>query len=303
MTRYLALARQLGAEVISTPGTDIGEALLRIAREHNVTQIVIGKPLGSRWTSFLKRDPLRWLMRNSGNIDIHMIPAEESVQPRRETIEERLARAPWRDFGVALVIAAVVTALVLIDLRLHWLLGCCAFLFAGRRSRRHTITPVADAVSRRAQRVTLGFSVHSAALHFLHHPFSRLHDVRRLFRDRARHRSLGDTIARTRTSGAPPRERATAFYRFTRALAASRDLDQALPKVFALIKESFKPMPRFGCVTRTAFLVTRRAPSRRRARMKASRSGRFRKNKRRKIDRHVSGCRVVACAARYRRRR
>ena len=99
LTRYLALARQLGAEVISTPGTDIGEALLRIAREHNVTQIVIGKPLGSRWTSFLRRDPLRWLMRNSGNIDIHMIPAEESVQPRREAIEERLARAPWRDFG------------------------------------------------------------------------------------------------------------------------------------------------------------------------------------------------------------
>src|ERR1700750_1203641 len=79
LTRYLALARQLGAEVISTPGTDIGEALLRIARQHNVTQIVIGKPLGSRWTSLLKRDPLRWLMRNSGNIDIHMIPAGGSA--------------------------------------------------------------------------------------------------------------------------------------------------------------------------------------------------------------------------------
>src|SRR6266576_7140709 len=113
LTRYLALARQLGAEVISTPGTDIGEALLRIARQHNVTQIVIGKPLGSRWTSFLKRDPLRWLMRQSGNIDIHMIPAEESARPQRETIEERLVSAPWRDFGAAVVIAAVVTALSL----------------------------------------------------------------------------------------------------------------------------------------------------------------------------------------------
>src|ERR1700692_1130333 len=111
LTRYLALARQLGAEVISTPGHDIGETLLRVAHQHNVTQIVIGKPLGSRWTSFLKRDPLRWLMRHSGNIDIHMIPADESARPRPESIEERLARAPWRDFGVALVIAAVVTAL------------------------------------------------------------------------------------------------------------------------------------------------------------------------------------------------
>src|SRR4029078_6466718 len=57
LTRYLALARQLVAEVMSTPGADSGGALLRIAREHNVTQIVIGKPLGSRWTSFWKHDP------------------------------------------------------------------------------------------------------------------------------------------------------------------------------------------------------------------------------------------------------
>src|SRR6201987_4646451 len=113
LTRYLGLARQLGAEVISTPGVNVAETLLRVAREHNVTQIVIGKPLGSRWTSFWKRDPLRWLMRNSGNIDIHMIPADETARPRHEPIEERLARAPWRDFGVALVIAAIVTTLSL----------------------------------------------------------------------------------------------------------------------------------------------------------------------------------------------
>jgi len=142
LTRYLALARQLGAEVISTPGTDIGEALLRIARQHNVTQIVIGKPLGSRWTSFLKRDPLRWLMRNSGNIDIHMIPADESAPPwRGETIEERLARAPWRDFGVALAIAAVVTAfsLSIFDYTGYWavsLFYLLAVVLAATRLRR-----------------------------------------------------------------------------------------------------------------------------------------------------------------------
>ena len=48
-------------------------------------------------------------MRNSGNIDIHMIPSEEGAQPRRESLEERLARTPWQEFGIALGIAAVVT--------------------------------------------------------------------------------------------------------------------------------------------------------------------------------------------------
>ena len=82
LTRYLALARQLGAEVISTPGNDVGETLLRVARQHNVTQIVIGKPLGTRWAGFWRRDPVRWLMHHSGNIDIHMIPSDESAQRR-----------------------------------------------------------------------------------------------------------------------------------------------------------------------------------------------------------------------------
>src|ERR1700682_6066001 len=106
LTRYLALARQLGAEVISTAGSDVGETLLRIARQHNVTQIVIGKPLGARWIAFWKRDPLRWLMRHSGNIDIHMIPSDESAPPwRGDTPQERFARAPWRGFGSALALA------------------------------------------------------------------------------------------------------------------------------------------------------------------------------------------------------
>src|SRR6185312_5162167 len=58
LTRYLALARQLGAEVVSVPGVDVAKAILQVAIRHNVTQIVIGKPLGPRWLSFWKRDPL-----------------------------------------------------------------------------------------------------------------------------------------------------------------------------------------------------------------------------------------------------
>ena len=80
-------------------------------------------------------------MRNSGNIDIHMIPAEESAQPRRESLEERLARAPWRDFGVALAIAAVVTgvSLSIFDYTGYWavaLFYLLAVVLAATRLRR-----------------------------------------------------------------------------------------------------------------------------------------------------------------------
>jgi two-component system, OmpR family, sensor histidine kinase KdpD len=240
LTRYLALARQLGAEVISTPGTDVGETLLRVAHEHNVTQIVIGKPLGARWLSFWKRDPLRWLMRHSGNIDIHMIPAEDSAAPRRETLEERLARAPWRDFGVALGIAASVTAVCLAifaytgyyAVALFYLL---AVVLAGMRLRRWP---------------TLFLAALSALLwNFLYVPprftfyIGQFQDVMMFAVYFVVAIVVGQlaTQLREREEAERRREqRATALYRLTRALAASRDLDQALPKVFALIKESFQ---------------------------------------------------------------
>jgi two-component system, OmpR family, sensor histidine kinase KdpD len=240
LTRYLALARQLGAEVISTPGTDVGETLLRVAREHNVTQIVIGKPLGTRWLSFWKRDPLRWLMRNSGNIDIHMIPAEESAAPRRESVEERLARAPWREFGIALGIAAGVTALCLaiFDYTGYWAVALFYLL------------SVVLAATRLRRWPTLVLAGLSALLwDFLFIPprftfyITHFHDFMMFGAYFVIAVVIGHlaTQLREREQAERRREqRATALYRLTRALAASRDLDQALPKVFALIKESFQ---------------------------------------------------------------
>jgi two-component system, OmpR family, sensor histidine kinase KdpD len=240
LTRYLALARQLGAEVISTPGRDVAETLLRVARENNVTQIVIGKPLGTQWIVFWRRNALRWLMRHSGNIDIHMIPTEEGAQPKRETIEERLARAQWAEFGVALGIAAIVTTISLsifsytgyYAVALFYLL---AVVLAGMRLRRWP---------------TLFLAALSAMLwNFLYVPPRFTFHIEQ-FQDFMMFGAyfvvalvIGHlaTQLREREQAERRREqRATALYRLTRALAASRDLDEALSKVLQLLKDFFQ---------------------------------------------------------------
>jgi two-component system sensor histidine kinase KdpD len=240
LTRYLALARQLGAEVVSTPGREVAETLLRVARQHNITQIVIGKPLGPRWAGLFKRDPLRWLMQHSGNIDIHMIPSEESIQPRRETIEERLARTPWRDFGLALAIAAIVTglSLAIFNYTGYWavaLFYLLAVVLAATRLRRWP---------------TLFLAALSAMLwNFLFIPprftfyISELHDFMMFGAYFVIALVIGHLATQLREREQSERrreERATALYRLTRALAASRDLDEALPKALALIKNVFQ---------------------------------------------------------------
>jgi two-component system sensor histidine kinase KdpD len=240
LTRYLALARQLGAEVITTPGTDVAEALLRVARENNVTQIIMGKPLGTPWFSFLRPDLLRWLMRNSGNIDIHMIPAEESAQPRGEGLAERLERTAWQEFGIALGIAAAVTAFSLSVFNYigYWAIALFylfAVVLAGMRLRRWPTFFLA-ALSALLwnflfipPRFTFYISKFEDFMMFgayfviavvIGHLATQLHE-----REQAERRR---------------EERATALYQLTRALAASRDLSQALPKVFQLIRDFFQ---------------------------------------------------------------
>src|SRR5262249_50158454 len=65
--RNLALARGLGGEVVTTSGDDPVLAILRVARQRNITQIVIGKPTRNWWQEFLTGGSLvNRLIRHSG---------------------------------------------------------------------------------------------------------------------------------------------------------------------------------------------------------------------------------------------
>lgn len=85
LARNLSLARELGAETITGLSDDPAAGLLRIAREHNVTQIIVGKPLAGFWTRLLGRHTLvDTLIQRSGDIDICVVRAEkEGKRPPR----------------------------------------------------------------------------------------------------------------------------------------------------------------------------------------------------------------------------
>jgi len=71
VSRQLALARQLGAEVVSASGDSIAETLLRAARDVNATQIVVGKPHAKHWWHWFRGGSLLdVLLRDSGDIEI-----------------------------------------------------------------------------------------------------------------------------------------------------------------------------------------------------------------------------------------
>ncbi|MBL9216179.1 MAG: sensor histidine kinase KdpD [Opitutaceae bacterium] len=73
----LALARELGAEVVITQDEDPAAALVRVALQHNATQIVLGRPRESPWRRWLPGGTLvDRVLRQGGNIDVYVVPAD-----------------------------------------------------------------------------------------------------------------------------------------------------------------------------------------------------------------------------------
>ena len=74
LEEHALLAEDLGAEVIRTKSRDIAKTLVEIAREHQVTQIVLGQPARRRWEEILRGSIINRLLRMSTDIDIHLVP-------------------------------------------------------------------------------------------------------------------------------------------------------------------------------------------------------------------------------------
>jgi two-component system sensor histidine kinase KdpD len=110
VTRNLALAGELGAEVLTTTDEDIVRGLLRVSARRNVTQIVVGKPLARPLWKFLRGEMiLRKLVRDSGDIDIHIVRTAAEVPPRRLPPWVNWRGSPRRQYLAALAVVTLVT--------------------------------------------------------------------------------------------------------------------------------------------------------------------------------------------------
>lgn len=109
LSRTLALARALGAEVTTTTDADFVRGLLRTAAQRNITQIVVGKQSGRAYRRLFRNDKwLKKLLRESGELDVHVLRFKEESsaqfhpiqgQPYGSTVPEYLK-------AVSMVLAA-----------------------------------------------------------------------------------------------------------------------------------------------------------------------------------------------------
>ena len=242
LSRYLALARELGAEVISMPGSDIGETLLMIARQNNVTQIVLGKPIGGPWRRWLPRtSPVDWLVRQSGEIDIHMIrpegdepsapPSENGSPPGNATI--------WRECAAAagLVVAVTLLCLALVSFIGYWtvaLIYLLAVILASTRLGRFSVLFLATLSALFWDFLFIPplftFYIHAVQDYAMLATYFVVALVTGQLTARLRQRERAERKGQ---------ERSTALYRLTRALAAGHSVDESLATAAKLLRASF----------------------------------------------------------------
>jgi two-component system sensor histidine kinase KdpD len=240
LNRYLSLARQLGAEVISTHGVHIGETILRLAGQHNVTQIVLGKPLTNPWARWIGRgSPVDWLIRHSGEIDLHMIRSEAEPQPTPRSLEERMSAWPRREFGIATALAAGVTgaSLALVSFTGYWAVALFYLLTVVLASTRLGRWPILYLATISALLWDFFFIPPRYGFYINH-----VHDFMMFGTYFVVALVIGHFTTRLRERERAERkreERATSLYRLTRALAASADLGAALRTTMALLHETF----------------------------------------------------------------
>lgn len=114
VAHMLQLAEELGARAVSLPGQSVTGVVLDYARRHNVTKIIVGKPLRPGWQEWLRGSIVDKFIRQSGTIDIHLVTSQPEAFTASVPDGWR-PHQPWSRYawGFGLVLAAtVISALI-----------------------------------------------------------------------------------------------------------------------------------------------------------------------------------------------
>ena len=241
LIQVTSLARELGAEVITTSDENVPRALLRIATQRNVTQIVVGKPARGFVQRYLgSTQMVNRLVRDSGNIDIYVVTGDKSkAEPSRPLAALREERGVWKQYLLALGVVGLTTVINL--LMLPWV---------GYRAASLVYLCVVAILALFIDRwpVLLAAAVSAVLWNFLFIPprftffIYALEDILTFFMYFLVALTTGTLTARLRAQEKAVRsreERATAMYALAREVASAVTMDDVLQTAVKQIGQAF----------------------------------------------------------------
>lgn len=108
LSRNLALARELGAKVVTVPGIEVAQTVLDYAKENSISQIVLGKNQNSGW-NWWSNSYANKIIRESGPIDVMVVRPERDLHQSTPYLKLESTPPHLIEWSYALVIVAIVT--------------------------------------------------------------------------------------------------------------------------------------------------------------------------------------------------
>ena len=230
LSRNLLLARQLGGETLTDLSEDVAAGLLRLAREHNATQIVVGKPMEHLWMRLFGGGTLVTnLIRQSGDIDICVVRAEKMREQRIWLPKMDPFAGAWKreiPLGLGIVAAITVVFWFIQGLTGYWSIALLYLL---------AVVMMATRFSRRA--IVLTATVSALAWNYLFIPplytlwIDRFHDALMFGMYFIVALVVGQLTSRLRMREVSERrreQRTQALYRLVQSVVESTSLDEGL---------------------------------------------------------------------------
>jgi two-component system sensor histidine kinase KdpD len=109
LTDALNLAEELGAKIMTLSGDDVADEIIRFARENNITQIVIGKPLRSALIEFFKRSPVSRLLYASSDFELHLVTPTVGKKEKEPSPPPQQMAFKLSNYLMTLVMIAIIT--------------------------------------------------------------------------------------------------------------------------------------------------------------------------------------------------
>ncbi len=106
LSKNITLARKLGAEIITTSDENVADALIRVAREQNATQILVGK--SKRGLFSHSQRLIGDLVEKSHNVDVYIVGQEDNTQQERKRRAIPKLQSTITQYALASAIVAVV---------------------------------------------------------------------------------------------------------------------------------------------------------------------------------------------------
>jgi two-component system, OmpR family, sensor histidine kinase KdpD len=77
LEEYKRMARDLGAQVVALVDRNVSDALIRFAQQENISHVVFGQPVRSRWDILLRGSVLNRFLSEVRDVTVQVVPMQK----------------------------------------------------------------------------------------------------------------------------------------------------------------------------------------------------------------------------------